>query len=333
MTGISILLCGKILAQQVPAYPVTDQQPVNIDGLELGYIIKSTEVKAVGDKGNFSRYSVKFYVANKSGQSKIILYKQGLNLLNNVNDQLAQFTCLNATGARLTSKSALLSANPCNIQALVDDVDPRTNKTVKNRRPVQIGYWIKAGETISADEILITPLNEVPNMQVAYLGNALQPTASAGMGMQANVAPQGYQPPPPPVQSAPVNLNGFVKIKNLSNNTYINNQAGPPQSTPIDANWWSAQWQLVPVANSNLFNIKNRWRNNFIDTDKGYVVVSGNTGNKTCMWEMVNTNDPNVFSFRNAQTGGFLCIAKTGTLIISKDPANNVSSGWLLEQP
>src|ERR1700712_4420674 len=193
-----ILTACRLSAQQ--AFPVTDQQPQVIDGLTIGYNIKSTELKKVGDKGDFSRYSVRFFVSNTSLQAKIVLYKQGWNIGNSVSDKLVQFNCINATGARLTSKSVTISAEPCNVMALVDDRAPGSNKSVQNKRLVQIGYWIKPGQTITADVILIVPLNEQPNVQAIYLADQLQYTASAsyGNGPEMQPMPQNQAPPPMP---------------------------------------------------------------------------------------------------------------------------------------
>ena len=95
-----VLITKGVWGQQ--AYPVTDTQPVLINGFNVGYAIKSTEVKAVGDKGNFSRYAIKFYVTNTTNQPFIIPYRDGPNHPGNVSSLLAKFNILNATGARLT---------------------------------------------------------------------------------------------------------------------------------------------------------------------------------------------------------------------------------------
>lgn len=329
LISTGMLMCCSLLAQQV--FPVTDKQPVLVDGLEMGYVIKSTEVKAVSDKGNFSRYSVSFYVRNTTNQGKIMLYKQGWNVLNNVSDQLAQFNCLNATGARFTSKEAIINAVACNVLAMVNDCDPK--KVDRNKQFVQIGYWIKPGQTISTTAILITPLNELPNMQVTYLAAQLTPVASASIGGPEMVPVAGQQNyPPPPV--APNEGENFIKLKNNFNNMYLNNQQGPPQATNIDAGWWSAQWQIVFIPGGKWVNIKNKWKGNYLYVDqRGYVTFTDNYNDRAGYWSVEATNDKDVFRFRNLMTGGYLCIAANGVLIQSKTPINTFVSGWLFEQP
>jgi len=330
LLSMSLLVCYGVIAQPA-TFSITDKQPASIDGLELGYTIKSTEVKAVSNKGDFSRYSVSFYVRNTTNQGKIMLYKQGWNVLQNVSDQLAQFNCLNATGARLTSKEAIINAEACNVLAMVNDCD--TKKVDRVKQFVQIGYWIKPGQTISTSAILITPLNTLPDMRVTYLASQLTPLASASIG-GPQLAPvagdQNYMPPPPP----PADAHVFVKLKNNFNNMYLNTQQGPPQVTNIDADWWSAQWEVLNVPGSHYVNIKNRWKENYLLVDqRGYVTFTDNYNDRASLWTMEPTNEQYVTRFRNMMTGGYLCIAANGVLIQSKTPNNNFCSGWLMEQP
>lgn len=327
-----VILCLSALgAGAQNTFPVTDKQPANVNGLEMGYIIKSTETKSVGDKGDFSRYAVRFYVTNTTNEAKIILYKQGWNLLNNHSDYLAQFDCLNATGARLTSKQAIISAPACNLLADVDDKDCSTNKTNKNKRFVQVGYWIKPGETINADAIVIVPLNQLPNVQATYLANQLTFVGSASMG-QAPPPPVnggGYMPPPPPS----FGFNGeLVKIRNLQDNSYINNQDGPPNSTTIQPGWWSAQWQLIRVQGTNRFNIKNRWKGNYLTTDNGSPGLFVNYASDGAQWFLEPSPDGNGFHIRNVSTHDYLCNSPNG-LMMAKSYNNVMTSNWVLEQP
>lgn len=319
--GIYMLLCVYSAFGQAPAFSITDKQPTLVDGLELGYTIKSTEVKAVGDKGNFSRYSVSFYVRNTTNLGKIMLYKQGWNIANNVSNQLAKFNCLNATGARLTSKEAIINAEACNVLAMVPDCDPK--KTNKNKQFVQIGYWIKPGETIATTAILITPLNELPNVQVIYMAAQLTPLSDAVID-----GPQLVETP------GPTDNGTYIKLKNnFYSDKYINNQQGPPQSTTITQNWWSAQWQVIRD-NGHLVRIKSRWKGTFLGVDqRGYVTLSDDFNNRANLWAMETTNDQNVFRFKSLMTAGYLSIATTGVLIQTKQPDNNFVSGWSMEQP
>jgi hypothetical protein len=327
-----LLLCLALLAliskaQPPQPIPVTDTQPLHIEGLEIGYNIKSEEVKEVGDKGNFSRFSVRFFVTNTTGQAKIMLYKQGLNLFNNVSDQVVQFNCLNATGARFTSKQATISAPACNVLALVDDKDP-SGKTVQNKRFVQIGYWIQAGQTLSADVILIVPLNEKPNVQAIYLANMVQQPAMATIGNspQVNYATPN-QPPPPPVSGS----QPFNKIRSRFDRTCINVEQGPVVSSPINGDQWSAQWQFIPVPGTNFFNIKNKWKLTYLNLTHDNLTLSTNFEMASSMWELIPASEPGTYLIKSYETHRYLCIVGN-QLTSSVNPGFGYNSSWNLEQ-
>lgn len=321
-------------------YAVTDATPVNVNGLIMGYTIKSEEEKEVGNKGNFSRFSVKFYVTNSSSESKIMLYKDGFNPLNNVSDQLAQFNCRNATGARFTSKSATLQAYPCNVLALVDDKDAG-GKDVKNKRFVQIGYWLKAGQTVSTSAIMIVPLNQKPDMEVIYLANALQPIASAGYSNALSNGPaynnsssNGGQGMPPGPAGIPFRFtNGYVKIRNAFTNNYINIEKGPLSSTAIDSDWWSAQWQIIPVNvnGQQYFNIMNRWKNSYLTVDNAGL-LSSNAQSNNALWIFDTQDGGNTYTVKNA--------ARNAALADQNGPVDAIplmrgqqNTHWIIEQP
>jgi len=324
-----LLIINKSRAQQ--PYPVTDTTPVLIDGLSIGYNIKSQEVKAVGDKGDFSRYAIRFYVTN-TGYDKIVRNREGFINGGNVSDQLVQFNILNATGARLTSNTAIIRAAPFNEFRYVDEKDPHTNNMEHHKKNVQVGFWIQAGQTISADEIVIVPLNQRPNVQVVYLAPPFLhehiENANYNPGLVQNNYNSGL------IQngaSIAVDMQGFLKFKNILNSTYINIQNGPPVSSPVEYGWWSAQWQLIPVQGTNYYNIQNRWRGSFLAIDRGYVGLSVNNQSPGSSWSMEPTRDPNVFMIRNVQNGYYLSIANNN-LILSNMANNDFSSAWTLEQ-
>ena len=314
-----LLINNKSSAQQ--AYPVSDTLPVLIDGLSIGYTIKSQEVKTVGDKGDFSRYAIRFYATN-TGNDKIVRNRDGFINGANVSDQLVQFNILNATGARFTSNTAILRAVPFNESRDVDEKDTRTNTIEHHKKNVQVGFWIQAGQTISADEIVIVPLNQKPNVQVVYFALPFRHEHRDDGNYNAGL-----------VQNTPsvsINMQGFLKFKSVLNFTYINIQTGVPSSSSIDYGWWSAQWQLIPVPGTNYFYIQNRWKANFLDNDRGYVVVSLNNQSPGSMWSMEPTPDPNVFRFKNAKNGYYLSIAYD-KLILANRSGDDLSSAWRLE--
>lgn len=161
------ITCNFLFAQNT--FDVTDSLPVTLNGLKMGYTILKEEEKEVGSKGNFSRFVISFYVTNITNEAKIFLHKSGWSIGNDISPEVARFDCSNATGARLTAKTVTLQASACNILAIVEDKDCASNKTIKNKRFVDIGYWIKAGETLTSRQIMIVPLNEKPVVKVTFL--------------------------------------------------------------------------------------------------------------------------------------------------------------------
>jgi hypothetical protein len=173
LIALFLFVINKSSAQQT--FPVTDTQPVLINKLSIGYAIKSTEVKAVGDKGNFSRYSIRFFVTNTTNAPLVIPYSQGPNPSANVSDLLVRFNILNATGARFTSNVALIKAMPLKTFILVNQRDPQTNKIEQVQRVAQVGFRLQARQTINVDEIVIVPLNQLPNVQAVYFASSPSP--------------------------------------------------------------------------------------------------------------------------------------------------------------
>jgi len=320
ITFFALLVCNGVTAQQQPAaFSLTDTVPAVFNGLQMGYSILSTKQKEVGDKGTFGRYSVRFYVTNTSGEAKILMYKQGFTFLSDLSPAVAQFNCLNATGARLTSKEAIINAPACNVLANVEDKDA-AGKTKINKRFVQIGYWIKAGETIYTDAIVIVPLDEMPKMVVTPVFNTNQLVGDA------------YLPPVPGAgmpQFGQGNIQGFVTIKNLWKNTYLNNENGPAVCTDIQYGWWSSQWQILPVTGTNFYVIKNRWKENYISTENPATMLSVNGQARASLW-VVEPVDQRTVRFRNAANNTYLNI-EPGMLQSSQIQPDAWSSEWIIE--
>lgn len=298
------------------------------DGLAFGFHINSEKEKEVGDKGNFSRYSIQFFITNVSGEAKIFLYNQGIQIFNDVSPYIIQFDCLNATGARLTSKSVQLQMAACNVLGLVDGKD-QNNKPQRNKQFVQVGYWIKPNETIKTNAIVIVPLNEKPVVQAT-----LYPNMNAKIIGNASYLSQSpiVNQPSQPVFNNGVDANVFYKIKNLNqSNSYINNQQGPLTFSAITDGWWSAQWLVVPIAGSNYVNIKNRWKENYISIDNGNLSLTNNYSSDACKWMLEPSLTSGAFRLRNAVTGGYLCIASN--ILKTAINYNNVNTAdWLFER-
>jgi len=308
--GIGIIMQNQATAQQ--GFPVTDQQPVNIEGLSCGYKIKSLETKTVGDKGDFSRYSISFFVKNISPQPRVLPFRSGTNGMNGVADNLVQFNCLNATGARLTSKYAVIKAPPYNVY--------------RNGGFVKMGYGVMPGQTVTVDEIMIVPLNEQLNMQVFYIGYSqrLVPLTAGMAGPPPGPEPAAIANQPPMVFSP----DNFYQIRNSYYNTFVNIQTGVINSSTIQNGWFSAQWQIIPVPGSNYVKIKNRWKGNFIDTERGYITMAPAGESPGTMW-VLESLAGNQFHIKNVQSGHYLSIISNQ---IKLTPGfANPGAGWIIQ--
>jgi hypothetical protein len=322
-----LIFINKLWAQQ--AFTVTDTQPLLMNGLTIGYNIKSVEVKTVGDKGDFSRYVINFYVTNNDNVAKMIRFREGYNDMGVVSDQLVQFNIINATGARLTSTSATISAAPYIITIPID----RDRRNDPNNQPKtkQIGYWIQAGQTIAVDEIVIVPLNQMPNVQAIFKATTLQPVPNI------QIEPRHFEEQPRQDFSdrtpRAADFREFVEFKNKYNGSFINIERGPIVSTEILPGWYSAQWLLVPIPNSNLFSIKNRWKQTYLDIDfRNNLELSFSSFSMNASWLLEQTSDPNVYRLRNNRTGLYLCI-NNNQLILSNDFNDEYSSTWYIINP
>lgn len=317
---IFLLLIQKVLyGQQV--LPVTDSVPAINEGLKAGYEIAGTSEKEVGDKGNFSRYKMRFYVVNTSSQAKLILLKPTNSLFSStVSPELVRFKCSNATGARLTNKDATISAKACIVDALVDEVDASSGKTVPTKKQANIGYWIKPGETISSNCIMIVPLNERPNVSVTFFPN---PTSMGGavINNENNFSNGQF------ANQRPAN---FVRIKNFATNSYLHNQDGPVACSAIDNNWWSAQWEMVPVNGTNYYQLRNRSKNNFISTENANMLTD-NGQSANAMWFIEEIGSTHTYSIKNAANNLSLAfqngVLKTITVLGTQSYAQ-----WIIEQ-
>jgi hypothetical protein len=311
-----IVLCvNKLWGQESSA--VTETQPMATNGLEIGYQAISNESRP----GNFKRYRIKFYVTNKRTEPKIIFFKDDGGEIASVSDEIARFVCLNATGADGTVKTATILGDPCVVTGLVDIKDCNVDKTIQVKKSTQIGYWIKPGQTISSDQILIVPSNEEPKVQAYYMVGAkpADNSSESGAGAQNGA-------------SSSINLQDFLTVKNKSNNTYLNVQTGPPTSTEIKKGWFSAQWLFVPVTGTSYYNIQSKWHQNFIDVDsKGSLILSPNGQGNSSIWILSPTSDANVFKIRNVQSGSFLGIDNKNAILTTS--SGDVNSSWVLEAP
>ncbi|MBS1510708.1 MAG: ABC transporter permease [Bacteroidetes bacterium] len=134
-----------------------EKTPQTINGIEYGYVVKNEQTKTVKDE-DYSRYEITLYATNKSGCTQ--LYRERVSLVSSEQANLiASFSCLNATGKRLTAKSGTIKAKEFYVTAKVQENGKEISKTVK------AGYIFRNGETVQTNIIVIVPKGERPSMQ------------------------------------------------------------------------------------------------------------------------------------------------------------------------
>ncbi len=286
-------------------FTVTDSTPVIYNGLKAGYEIKDESEKSVGKKGDFSRFKIKFYLTNVSTEAKIMYRNLDFGGHSGpINNNVALFKCSNATGARLTNKMAMMELQPCKIQAMVDN----------NKVMADIGYWIKPGETVSKTYPMIVPLNEKPTVTITFY-----PEVGNQAGTLMNVDNQQSN-----------NNAGFARIKNFAANTYLNNQSGSLACTAIENGWWSADWEIIPVQGTENFVLRNRWKNNYLGTDNGW--MTDNSTSTTAMWTIQETTTPNVFYIKNVSNNARLYVENGALKTSSSFISNDALTKWIIEK-
>jgi hypothetical protein len=295
-------------------FDVTDSIPVTWNGLQAGYEIKDESEKTVGKKGDFSRYKIKFYLTNTGSEAKIMYRNMSFGGHSGpITNNIALFKCLNATGARLTNKMAMMALQPCKLEADVEDKDCSTGKITINKMLVDIGFWIRPGETVSKTYPMIVPLGEKPKITITYYAEVANQT---GTFITVNTQPQQIQ--------------SFARIKNVATNTYLHNQYGTLACSNIDNDWWSADWEILPVPNSNYYNIRNRWKGTFISTENSSL-LSDNATTNSSQWFMEPVAATNNYTFKNL-ANGYKLISQNNTLITANIFGSPANAQWLVEQ-
>ena len=162
LIALSISLGFSASAQSV--YDLAPAKPAKIDGIEYGYSIHAECQKEVLNVGTFRRYELIVYVANKSG-GPLVFPARRTNFGVKNQDLLAHFDCLNATAAKLTSKTTAIRARP---QTPVHEASAKQSDDVPALPDVTLptGHLLENGETITKSLVVIVPDGEQPQMRV-----------------------------------------------------------------------------------------------------------------------------------------------------------------------
>lgn len=292
---------------------VTDSAPVMLNGIKAGYEIKSVDLDS--KKDNQSKYKITFYITNTTTEAKIMYQNMGfLGHAGPISNNFALFKCSNATGARFTNKMCTMELQPCRMNAKVEDKDCN-GKTTINTRQVEIGFWIKPGETVSKTYPMYVPQNEKPKITVTFNPEIANQTGVMINGGNTN--------------AVITNNNAFVHIKNFAFNTFLNNQSGSLQCTTIDNGWWSAEWQLVPVQGTENFYIINHWKNTYLSGNGSW--LTDNMNAPESMWTVQESSTPNVYYIKNVSNSARLFVDGGQLKLSNSFIGNDNASKWLIQ--
>lgn len=293
---------------------LTDSAPAMLNGIKAGYEIRSVDTDS--KKDNQDRYKIYFYLTNTSTEAKIMYQNNGfMGHAGPINNNFALFKCSNATGARFTNKMCTMELQPCRMTAKVEDKDCEGKITV-NTRQVEIGYWIKPGETVSKTYPIYVLKNEKPKVSVTFYPEVANQTGTVMNGNNNNAATYNIS---------------FARIKNFAAATYLNNQQGPLQCTNTDNGWWSADWEIRPVEGTENFYLINRWKGTYISSTASGM-LSGSNNDPNAMWLIQESNTPNVYYIKNAAGNGRLYVENGALKISSSFISNDASSKWIIEK-
>lgn len=164
---LSILLPFLAIASASNAQQIKDGETVNVDGIAVTYSVTNKEKLTIKDQ-NFDRYKVLASVKNNTGKSFNIRLASSLDLTGISNSKIIELDCVNATGARLTSKKVQVSMKSHLINVTYPTKD-KDGKAITAVLPVTAGYYFDQGQVIENDAIFIVPAGETPQVTVRSL--------------------------------------------------------------------------------------------------------------------------------------------------------------------
>ncbi|MBN9298401.1 MAG: hypothetical protein J0I41_15455 [Filimonas sp.] len=153
--------------QQLQAQQLKDGVPVDLNGLEVTFRIVNKETISSGGT-NYDRYKVVASVKNNSGKSLNVRLDKYPDAASISGGKLVEVNCLNATGARLTSKRMTIGMlqHKVNVTYLARDKD---GKLVNSTMLIVAGYYLDPGQSVEDNAIFIVPAGEEPKVTARTL--------------------------------------------------------------------------------------------------------------------------------------------------------------------
>lgn len=162
LTFFLTLLAFTFLGNFLNAQKISDGQTIDINGMAVTFNILNKESVESGGK-SYDRYKVSASIKNNSDKAYNIRLSAFPQIVSNIG--LVELDCINATGARLTSKKIELKMKAQMINVTYSAYD-KSGKFVSNTIPVTGSYYFDPGDTISDNAIFIVPHGEKPDVSV-----------------------------------------------------------------------------------------------------------------------------------------------------------------------
>ena len=150
---LTISILSLLTFANLNAQKITDGQTVEVDGLSVTFNILNKESVTAGGK-NMDRYKVSATVVNKSGKDFNQRMSNAPQVATNI--ELIELNCINATGAKLTSKKLALKLKPqmLNVTYWAYTKDGKYQSFVI---PVVASYYLDNGDSVNDNGIFIVP--------------------------------------------------------------------------------------------------------------------------------------------------------------------------------
>lgn len=165
LTFLITLTTTIFLGTFVNAQKISDGQTLEVNGMNVTFNILNKESVESGGK-QYDRYKVSATVKNTSDKAYNIRLSAFPQIVSNTN--LIELDCINATGARLTSKKIELKMKAQIINVTYSAYD-KSGKFTTSTIPVTGSYYFDPGDTISDNAIFIVPQGEKPDVSVRNL--------------------------------------------------------------------------------------------------------------------------------------------------------------------
>lgn len=149
------------------AQQIKDGQTIDLNGIAVTFNIVNKESIEVKDQ-SYDRYKVIATVKNNAGKSFNNRLTSSTDIAGALKSKIVELNCLNATGARLTSKKLEVGMKAHTITITYPGKD-KDGKFISQTMSVVASYYFDPGQTLQNDAIFIVPKGETPNVTVRSL--------------------------------------------------------------------------------------------------------------------------------------------------------------------